>query len=111
MLPPSLHTSCLVVAEVQIPEARAFYAVQIAIENVHTEMYSLLLEEYVRDPKVCLGLLQGGAAPAAGVMQLGTPSMCDSRIDTMPRAGIGCRGDGQGMCTHRGLLNEDPISE
>ena len=35
--------------EVQIPEARAFYSFQIAIENVHSEMYSLLLEHYIRD--------------------------------------------------------------
>lgn len=33
----------------QIPEARAFYGFQIAIENVHSEMYSLLLEHYIRD--------------------------------------------------------------
>ena len=35
--------------EVQIPEARSFYGFQIAIENIHSEMYSLLLETYVRD--------------------------------------------------------------
>ena len=39
----------MVVADVQIPEARAFYGFQIAMENVHSEMYSLLLEHYVRD--------------------------------------------------------------
>jgi len=37
------------IAEVQIPEARAFYGFQIAIENVHSEMYSLLLEHYIKD--------------------------------------------------------------
>jgi len=36
--------------EVQIPEARAFYGFQIAIENIHAEMYSLLLETYIKDP-------------------------------------------------------------
>ncbi|CAD7695198.1 unnamed protein product [Ostreobium quekettii] len=36
--------------EVQIPEARAFYGFQIAIENIHSEMYSLLLDQYIRDP-------------------------------------------------------------
>ncbi|KAL6778272.1 RIR2L [Auxenochlorella protothecoides x Auxenochlorella symbiontica] len=36
--------------EVQIPEARAFYAFQAAIENVHSEMYGLLLESYILDP-------------------------------------------------------------
>mmetsp|Transcript_256 Transcript_256/g.837 ORF Transcript_256/g.837 Transcript_256/m.837 type:complete len:329 (-) Transcript_256:493-1479(-) len=35
--------------DVQIPEARAFYGFQIAIENIHSEMYSLLLETYVKD--------------------------------------------------------------
>jgi ribonucleoside-diphosphate reductase subunit M2 len=35
--------------EVQIPEARAFYGFQAAIENVHSEMYGLLLETYIKD--------------------------------------------------------------
>ncbi|KAJ0677302.1 putative oxidoreductase [Helianthus annuus] len=37
--------------DVQIPEARAFYGFQIAMENVHSEMYSLLLETFVKDSK------------------------------------------------------------
>ncbi|KAJ9683242.1 hypothetical protein PVL29_019003 [Vitis rotundifolia] len=37
--------------EVQVAEARAFYGFQIAIENIHSEMYSLLLESYIKDPK------------------------------------------------------------
>ncbi|XP_042034383.1 ribonucleoside-diphosphate reductase small chain-like [Salvia splendens] len=36
--------------DVQISEARAFYGFQIAIENIHSEMYSLLLETYIKDP-------------------------------------------------------------
>ncbi|MEW5298205.1 MAG: hypothetical protein WDW36_001355 [Sanguina aurantia] len=36
--------------EVQLPEARAFYGFQIAIENIHSEMYSSLIEHYIRDP-------------------------------------------------------------
>jgi len=35
--------------EVQIPEARCFYGFQIAIENVHSEMYSLLIDTYIKD--------------------------------------------------------------
>lgn len=35
--------------EVQIPEARAFYGAQIAIENVHAEMYALMIETYIKD--------------------------------------------------------------
>ncbi|KAJ0981544.1 hypothetical protein J5N97_009799 [Dioscorea zingiberensis] len=37
--------------DVQIPEARAFYGFQIAMENIHSEMYSLLLETFIKDPK------------------------------------------------------------
>jgi ribonucleoside-diphosphate reductase subunit M2 len=36
--------------EVQIPEARAFYGFQIAMENIHSETYSLLIEQYVKEP-------------------------------------------------------------
>jgi len=35
--------------EIQIPEARAFYGFQIMIENVHSEMYSLLIDTYIKD--------------------------------------------------------------
>lgn len=35
--------------EVQIPEARCFYGFQIAVENIHSETYSLLIDTYVRD--------------------------------------------------------------
>merc|ERR1712066_268932 len=38
-------------SEVQVPEARAFYGFQIAMENIHSETYSLLIEQYVRDPE------------------------------------------------------------
>jgi len=36
--------------EVQLPEARSFYGFQIAIENIHSEMYSLLIETLIQDP-------------------------------------------------------------
>merc|ERR1712010_280779 len=39
-------------ADIQVPEARAFYGFQIAIENIHSEMYSLLLDAYIKDNKV-----------------------------------------------------------
>lgn len=35
--------------EVQVPEARCFYGFQIAIENIHSEMYSLLIDTYIKD--------------------------------------------------------------
>jgi ribonucleoside-diphosphate reductase subunit M2 len=37
--------------EIQVPEARCFYGFQIMIENIHSEMYSLLIEAYIREPK------------------------------------------------------------
>ena len=36
-------------SEVQLSEARAFYGFQIAMENIHSEMYSLLIETYIND--------------------------------------------------------------
>ena len=35
--------------EVQLSEARAFYGFQIAMENVHSETYSLLIDTYIKD--------------------------------------------------------------
>jgi len=35
--------------EVQVSEARAFYGFQIAMENVHSESYSLLIDTYIKD--------------------------------------------------------------
>jgi len=37
------------VKEVQYPEAKFFYGFQIAMENVHSETYSLLIDTYIRD--------------------------------------------------------------
>ena len=36
-------------SEVQIPEARCFYGFQIMMENIHSEMYSLLIDTYIKD--------------------------------------------------------------
>jgi len=35
--------------EIQIPEARCFYGFQIAMENIHSETYSLLIDTYIKD--------------------------------------------------------------
>jgi ribonucleoside-diphosphate reductase subunit M2 len=35
--------------DVQISEARAFYGFQIAMENIHSETYSLLIESYIKN--------------------------------------------------------------
>lgn len=37
--------------EVQIPEARAFYTMQMQIETIHAETYSLLIDTYINDNK------------------------------------------------------------
>merc|ERR1719335_1325987 len=37
--------------EVQVSEARAFYGFQMAMENVHSETYSLLIDQYIKDSK------------------------------------------------------------
>jgi ribonucleoside-diphosphate reductase subunit M2 len=36
-------------SEVQVSEARAFYGFQIAMENIHSQTYSLLIETYIKD--------------------------------------------------------------
>jgi len=35
--------------EVQLSEARAFYGFQIAMENIHSETYSLLIDTYIKE--------------------------------------------------------------
>lgn len=39
------------VKEVQYTEAKFFYGFQLAIENIHSETYSLLIDTYVKDQK------------------------------------------------------------
>jgi len=38
-------------SEVQYTEAKFFYGFQIAIENIHSETYSLLIDTYIKDAK------------------------------------------------------------
>ena len=45
-------------SEVQIPEARAFYAMQELAETIHSETYSLLIDTYITDPDEKLRLFQ-----------------------------------------------------
>ncbi len=44
--------------EVQLPEARCFYGFQIAMENVHSETYSLLIDTYIKDTQEKTRLFQ-----------------------------------------------------
>lgn len=43
--------------EIQSAEARCFYGFQIAVENIHSETYSLLIDTYIKDPKEKANLL------------------------------------------------------
>lgn len=53
--------------EVQLPEARSFYGFQIAMENIHSETYSLLIETYIIDTVEKDRLLRGiQTIPAVG---------------------------------------------
>ena len=45
--------------DVQISEARAFYGFQIAMENIHSETYSLLIDTYIRDGEEKARLFNG----------------------------------------------------
>ena len=45
--------------DVQISEARAFYGFQIAMENIHSETYSLIIDTYIRDGEEKQKLLNG----------------------------------------------------
>lgn len=42
--------------EIQMAEVRCFYGFQIAVENIHSEMYSLLIDTFVKDEKKKLHL-------------------------------------------------------
>ncbi len=44
--------------EVTSPEARCFYGFQIAVKNIHSETYLLLIDTYVKDPTKKMHLLR-----------------------------------------------------
>jgi len=37
------------IEEIQLPEVRCFYGFQLAMENVHSETYSLMIDTYIKD--------------------------------------------------------------
>ena len=45
-------------SDIQLSEARAFYGFQIAMENIHSEMYSILIDTFIQDSKQRLELFQ-----------------------------------------------------
>jgi len=46
-------------SEVQMAEAKAFYAFQIAMETIHSETYSLIIDTYIKDEKEKMKLFKG----------------------------------------------------
>lgn len=44
--------------EVQLSEARAFYGFQIAMENIHSHTYSLLIDTYIKNPDEKMSLFK-----------------------------------------------------
>jgi len=40
---------CQFTNEVKVAEARSFYGFQVAMENIHSETYSLLIDTYIKD--------------------------------------------------------------
>ena len=45
-------------SDVQLSEARAFYGFQIAMENIHSEMYSVLIDTFIQDNRQRTKLFQ-----------------------------------------------------
>ena len=45
--------------DVSNPETKCFYGFQIAMENIHAEMYSLLIDTYIKDKTEKLKLFEG----------------------------------------------------
>lgn len=45
-------------SDVQVAEARSFYATQIQIEDIHAETYSLLIDTYIQNPEEKQGLFK-----------------------------------------------------
>lgn len=66
--------------DVQIAEARAFYAFQTMIEQVHSETYSLLIETYVRDTAEKDFLFKGMENSVSKFPALSTALICFSPL-------------------------------
>ena len=45
--------------DIKVPEAVCFYGFQVAIENIHSEMYSLLIDTYIKDNNKKMKLFNG----------------------------------------------------
>lgn len=52
------NLACRFYTDTDLPEARAGYAFQNAMEQIHQETYSLLIDTYIRDPEERSGLFR-----------------------------------------------------
>ena len=73
--------------DVQIPEARAFYAFQSAMENIHNETYSLLIDTLVKDSAAKTDLFEAvqshptiGAKAAWAMRHIQSSASFDERL-------------------------------
>ena len=65
--------------EVQSAEARCFYGFQIAVENIHSETYSLLIDTYIKDQKEKTHLLNAiETVPCVQKKAQWAPKWCDA---------------------------------
>ena len=52
------NLACRFMSEIQLSEARQFYSVQLMMEAIHSETYSLLIDTYIHDKNEKLHLFQ-----------------------------------------------------
>lgn len=72
-------------SEVQVPEARCFYGFQIAIENIHSEMYSLLIDTLIKDNQEKSRLLNAiETVPCVATKAAWALKWCDPLNATFP---------------------------
>ena len=65
----------------------ALYGFQIAVENIHSETYSLLIDTYVKDPTKKMHLLQAiKTVPCVQRKAQWALRWCDSAAASLPNA-------------------------
>ena len=75
--------------EITSPEARCFNGLQIAVEDIHSETYSLLIDTYVKDPTKKLHLLQAiKLVPCIQRKSKWALKWCDSTTASFPECMI-----------------------
>lgn len=71
--------------EVTLPEARCFYGFQIAMENIHSETYSLMLDTFVKDEQEKNKLLSSiHTIPCIKSKALWSLKWCDRQYASFP---------------------------